>query len=207
MRLFEIENFYQKASILQIYEIVESRNTSAVKTHVLTNLIYYGIHDELWKALDVNALLEGKKDKKKQQTPQGQPGAVFMISGLFNETHREKIAQYGETFVGAFRRFLKFKEDAAKAGNPIQPFGSRDGGFTYGSALKNIPTENLIHAHILHDVNLIYSLSGRNPTTYKLYGFFSHDELGIGNPDNRRKQQQMAAKFNNVTDWQNMGNK
>lgn len=207
MRLYEIENFYQKASKLQIYKIVESTNTSNIKNHVLTDLLYYGNHDELWEKLDVSTLLEGKKDKKKEQAPQGQPGAAFMICGLFNETYKEEVARHGETFINAFKRFLKFKDDAAKSGNPIQPFGARDAVFSRESPLKSIPRENLIHAHILFDTNLIYSLHGRNPSIYKLYGFFSHDDIGIGGVNTFKKQQHIAKKLNNVSDWQSMGSK
>lgn len=199
MRLYEIENFYQKASKLQIYKIVESRNTGAAKTHVLADLIYYGNNNRLWKEFDLNSLLEGKKP---QQSVEEKPVMVVKTCPLFDETLLRAVQLRGDTFRDSFKRFLEFKQQAAKSGNPLQPYGARDKPFIPNGQLRNaVPNETLVHAHLSHDLNLVYSMTGRNPIIYKLYGFFTHDDLGTGQPANIKRQRQQGSVFANQNNW------
>lgn len=208
MRLYEIENFYQTANKLQIYKMVESTNSSSIKNHVLTDLLYYGNRKDLWKSLSLEALLEGKKDRQTTEPEKNTPSTVFMISDLFDDTYQRAYEFGGRAFVEAFNRFLKFKDDAAKSGNPVQPFGARDRPFLPTGPLRNaVPNETLVHAHLLHDMNLVYSMQGRNPVVYKLYGFFTHDDLGTGQPANIKKQRQQGMRFSNQTNWHSLGSK
>lgn len=83
---------------------------------------------------------------------------------------------------------------AFKAANPMANYGSSDKPFLakqiYGT---NIP--GIKHAHLTLDIMVVYTLSGANPRTFRLYGIFSHDELGIGQPLNIRKQEPMVKRF------------
>ena len=117
----------------------------------------------------------------------------FRRCPLFNDTLNAKLAQHGESLAAKYAEFLRTKEK-----DPMQKFGARDKPFIGDGILKYaIPGETLIHAHLSHDVNILYTLSGRNPTIIKLYGVFSHDELGTGQPPNIRKQKQVSAQLNN----------
>lgn len=78
----------------------------------------------------------------------------------------------------------------------MQPFGASDKLFkpdgNFGKKVKGIA-----HAHLTHDISIVYALSGRNPHIIRLWGFFSHDDLGTGQPPNDKIQKSMATKFDN----------
>ncbi len=61
MRLDEIKNFYKTASKTQIYRLVESRNTSNVKSEILTEMIYSANHREIWTSHSREAFKEHLK--------------------------------------------------------------------------------------------------------------------------------------------------
>lgn len=80
-----------------------------------------------------------------------------------------------------------------KRENPNQPFGSSDKAFTgAGNFAKMVP--GLKHAHITHDLSVVYKVIGNE---VYLYGFFTHDELGTGQPPNMNRQKSTATKFSN----------
>ena len=88
------------------------------------------------------------------------------------------------------QEFMKFKE-----ANPLALFGNKD--FALG-AIKNPYAKYLSKArkaHLTNDISIIYELSGKNPTTIKLYGVFTHADLGTGQPSNPRKSEQMAKRL------------
>lgn len=92
-----------------------------------------------------------------------------------------------------FKKFVQFKSK-----NPTAQFGASDKPFVgKGSFGRMLP--GLMHAHLNSDVSIVYKVSGTNPTTIYLYGFYSHSELGTGTPPNLNKQQSAAQKFSNTT--------
>lgn len=109
---------------------------------------------------------------------------------LFRDTFSEKGNHYPElrNILGDFI--------ATKAQDPTKPFGSRDGPFkNAGHFTGKVP--KLRHAHLMHDMNLCYTISGKDPAILKLYGLFKHDELGTGQPSNYRRQQNVATAMAN----------
>jgi hypothetical protein len=78
----------------------------------------------------------------------------------------------------------------------MAPFGSRDGMFAGGGNFT-AAVPKLRHAHMTHDVSVFYRLSGANPTVIDLFGFFSHDESGTGQPANIKKQKSLAKSLSN----------
>lgn len=82
-------------------------------------------------------------------------------------------------------QFIRCKQD-----NPIQKFGTSDYPMSG-------PYKGLRHAHLSGDISIIYEMIGSNPHILKLYGLFSHEELGTGVPSKKRKQVQMTDKFKN----------
>ena len=90
-----------------------------------------------------------------------------------------------------FLQFLQMKEQ-----NPIAPFGASDRPFIgAGNFASAIP--GLKHAHLNKDVSIVYLVHGKNPTQIDLYGFYSHADLGTGQPANMNKQKSMSKKFIN----------
>lgn len=62
----------------------------------------------------------------------------------------------------------------------------------------------LYHAHLGDDISIVYKLEGRDPRKLKLYGFYSHEDLGTGNPAKKKIQQQTGKRltslvFENIT--------
>jgi hypothetical protein len=106
---------------------------------------------------------------------------VFKTCKLFNET----LLKHGVKVVKGLDEFRKMKE-----ANPMAPYGSKDYPFR-----GNGPLNGYGHAGITHDISIIYMMSGRDPHVFKLYGFFTHDESGTGQPANIRKQQKLGKKL------------
>lgn len=80
-----------------------------------------------------------------------------------------------------------------KRRDPQAQFSHDDKSFlNVGNYASHNP--GLRHAHIAHDVLLVYRVT--NDELY-LYGFWTHDELGIGQPANTNRQKSMSQKFAN----------
>jgi len=113
---------------------------------------------------------------------------VFKICKLFQDTFVDKV-QSNPVIKAKFEEFKR-----AKIENPTQPFGSKDypmGSFApIGQAVPKIR-----HAHLTSDISIFYTISGSNPTVIYLYGLFSHDDSGTGQPANIKKQKSLASKL------------
>ena len=82
------------------------------------------------------------------------------------------------------KALLEFIE--SKRNNPLAPYGAKDYPFKQGE-LKGIP-----HAALANDARVVYDLEGSNPRRLSLYGVYTHDQLGTGQPINIERQNQMA---------------
>ena len=60
---------------------------------------------------------------------------------------------------------------------------------------------NLRHAHLTSDYSIVYTISGKDPTVIKLFGIFTHDDLGTGQPMKLKNMSNMATKFSNQVQW------
>jgi hypothetical protein len=119
------------------------------------------------------------------------PEVIFKVCPLFNETMSQALVKGKQKLAD---RFLMFKN--SKAANPLQPFGKSDKPFISTGVLKDaVPGETMLHAHLTHDLSILYTLTGSDPKFIKLYAVYGHDEIGTGTPPNIRKQQQAAAKL------------
>lgn len=115
---------------------------------------------------------------------------VFKPSQLYLETMIEKSRDY--PVIGQkMQEFRKFK-----SANPLQSFGATDKPFV-GKGSFGTVISGLRHAHLTHDIMVVYTISGRDPTEFRLYGIFSHDELGIGQPANIKRQKAQAKRMTN----------
>lgn len=113
--------------------------------------------------------------------------ATERIKSKFKKTPQEAHAALNTLIA-------QFKE--AKSSKVPTKFGSRDAPFAVGTPLyQALKSENLMHAHLGHDLNIIYTISGKNPRVIKLYILGTHDDLGIGTPSNKKTQQKVAKRI------------
>ena len=119
---------------------------------------------------------------------------VVKNSPLFVDTMAEKLRSGGKKVADRFNEFLQSKKN-----NPMQPFGKSDKPFQSGGFIQgSIPSETLLHAHLTHDISVVYSISGKDPRVLKLYGVFTHDEMGTGQPANRKRQKQFGDRLSHT---------
>lgn len=114
---------------------------------------------------------------------------LFKWCALFDET----MLQHSASVLHKFNEFKKVKES-----NPMQPFGSRDRPFS-GEGPLGLYKPTLIHAHMTHNISLLYYLSSAKPTIINLLGFFTHDAIGTGQPAAINKQKSFVKRIGSQT--------
>jgi len=82
---------------------------------------------------------------------------------------------------------------AWKAENPGRHLANDTGFISAGPIGRLIP--NLRHLHLTRDLSLIYTQQGRNPMVFKLYGIYSHEEMGTGTPASMNRQRTWASQI------------
>lgn len=108
--------------------------------------------------------------------------------------YMETLVEKARAYPGIAQKVQDFKK--FKSENPLQAFGTRDKPFM-GNQIYGTTIPDLRHAHFNLDLMIVYTIRGRNPIEFDLYGIFSHDELGIGQPANVRKQRSMSSRMAN----------
>lgn len=134
--------------------------------------------------------------KPNRQRPQGQQPAVA-------PTERKVRIFASKLFVNSLKNFRGDTQViqaiqafiAHKRSDPTAPFGNKDYPFR-GSSLKGY-----LHAGLTFDAQIIYTISGRDPHTIRLYGVFTHDDLGTGNPVQMKRQQKAGQTFDNTGEF------
>jgi hypothetical protein len=81
-----------------------------------------------------------------------------------------------------------------KGKNPMSPFGGNDKPFV-GTGIFKQYLPKALKAHLTPDISIVYELSGRNPTKIKLYGVFTHADMGTGQPPNTKIQKNLAKRL------------
>lgn len=115
---------------------------------------------------------------------------VYEICPLFVETINSTKARLPNIIemVKDFRQF--------KSANPLAAYGKSDKSSSPdGNFSAEVP--KIRHAHLTHDISIWYTISGKNPNIIRLYGIFSHDESGTGQPPARNVQRKLAKKMAN----------
>ena len=87
--------------------------------------------------------------------------------------------------------FLQFKTSS-----PFEKFGSSDYPFVAGP----LHSVGAIHAKLSFDVSIVYKISSKNvggvrKVDFLLFGIFSHDESGTGQPSNPAKMTSLSQKI------------
>ena len=132
----------------------------------------------------------GSRDNRPDNTPgRGQQETLFKRSSEYRKTLQTKVWP-NDAARKALSRFYD-----AKRKDPTQLVSPKvDSPFSgTGHFSRSIP--GLMHYHVTHDLRLIYLVRGN---TVYLYGFYTHDDLGTGEPRNVNRQRSMASQFANM---------
>lgn len=95
-------------------------------------------------------------------------------------------------------KFLQWKNKTPYNGSlPGLPgFGDSDrkfrSGGNFGSKLPGIS-----HAHLTHNLSIVYFVD-KETNTIRLYGVYSHDDIGTGSPPDLKRQDQMGGRWANM---------
>lgn len=114
--------------------------------------------------------------------------AQFSKSSIFDETVKNRM-QMLPTIGSKIEEFI-----ATKSKDPMQPYGGKDKPFG-GNGPIGQAFPKLRYAHLNSDISLFYTMEGRGPTIFKLYGVFSHDDIGTGQPMNIKRQKNFISKL------------
>lgn len=106
----------------------------------------------------------------------------FRRSALFNET----LAKHKEV-AGRLQEFIRQKSE-----DPMSRFGAKDQHFSSSGILQQT---GLIHAHLTHDISILYKRHSKDPIIIDLYAILTHDELGTGQPPNLKQQKKMVKQL------------
>lgn len=100
--------------------------------------------------------------------------------------------------VNKLKEFVNHKMQYPSNGgvsNDMPGFGSSDKKFrtdgNYGKAIRNVS-----HAHLTSDISVAYLVDGDR---LNIYGVYTHDDLGTGQPANVKRQKQMATRWGNLS--------
>lgn len=112
----------------------------------------------------------------------------FQTGPLFDQTWQAR-SQNNASLQNKLTQFVQVKSQ-----DPTASFGASDKPFKSGGFFTNaIP--KLKHAHLTHDLSLVYVLEGGADPVIRLYGIFSHDDLGTGTPPNLNRQRNVSAQL------------
>lgn len=95
--------------------------------------------------------------------------------------------------------FIKWKNEYPVNGSipgKMPGFGDSDKKFRSGRNF-DMRLPNISHAHLTHNLSIVYYVD-RETNTLRLYGIYSHDDIGTGTPPNMNRQQQMATRWANM---------
>jgi hypothetical protein len=173
-----------------LYEFVNQSNNTGFLTEDLVNIVKSD-RENAWSNLSAAEFLVhfGLLENKQNLT---RSNVRFEYSPLSQKTI-VNVTKNNPHIIKKLNNFIEFKSL-----NPIAPYGASDKLFrSNGFFSSTIP--KIKHAHLTHDISVVYVVSGFNPTSIKIYGLFSHDDMGIGQPQNINKQKSLAKQFVNQT--------
>lgn len=137
-------------------------------------------------------LAEAKRNIARQtgMTPTQINSVVFQICPMFEET----VGRFSSTprVMNRVRDFIDYKQQ-----DPMAKFGSNDTSMTVTGGQYN----GFNHANITNDLRIFYTKDSQNPVVIKMYAVLTHDEAGIGQPANIKRQKQMSTRMRGQTIW------
>lgn len=143
-------------------------------------------------------LFEAKKDKNRPvpivAKPETAPKPVAVEKcPLFDSSYVDKVRS-NRVLRNKLIDFL-----IKKTKDPLSPIGYDKPLTSKGIYATALP--GIWHAHLNLDVSVWYVYVGGANPSIKLYGLFTHDETGTGQPPKIQKQQAMATKMANQNEF------
>lgn len=126
----------------------------------------------------------------KKKEPEGKPTVIPRTCPMFDETYAEKVKGY-PIVKQKFREFIE-----SKMRDPLAPYGAKDRGGVAGDKLRAV-LPSIKHAHLNPDISVFYAISGSDPKYIDLFGIFTHDDVGMGQPPKPKLQQRAADRLQN----------
>jgi hypothetical protein len=80
------------------------------------------------------------------------------------------------------------------AGTKCPGFGGSDKKFKSTGNFAN-QVKNIAHAHLTDNISVTYLVDGDR---LQIYGVYTHDEIGTGQPRNDKRQKQVATRWKNL---------
>lgn len=121
----------------------------------------------------------------------------LLVSNYFFDTLNKNSSQK-ELLKKRLLEFIKLKESSPFNGAAPDgtKFGSSDKPFVSGGKFSS-RVANISHAHLTHDVSIVYRVTS-DRSNIELYGVYTHDDIGTGNPPNINRRDQAATKWSNT---------
>ena len=113
---------------------------------------------------------------------------AVLVSPIFQQSVDAHAAQLPD-LMSKIADFIKAKQE-----NPNKPFGTHD-YFMLPDGIYGRSIPKIRHAHIYHNVIIMYTLTQNQ---LKLFGTWTHKELGISTPANFKLQKQKAKELSNL---------
>ena len=114
------------------------------------------------------------------------------------ETTLNKYSDQKDRLKNQLKKFIEFKNEHPfnGAGGGVMGFGDNDKKFKTSGVFGNV-IPGISHAHLTHNLSVVYKLD-REKNILNIYGIYSHDDIGTGNPPNIQKQNQAATRWSNL---------
>lgn len=128
---------------------------------------------------------------------------MLRVLGAGSNTELErtlnKFSEQKERLKKQLIDFINYKNQYPFNGSipgKVPGYGDSDKKFRSGG---NFDTRlpSISHAHLTHNLSIVYYVD-KETNTIRLYGIYSHDDIGTGSPPNRNRQEQVATKFANM---------
>ena len=148
--------------------------------------------------MKLSDLSEVKKSKGRTQVPvvvaePEKKSVAVERCPLFLDSYIEKVRS-NKVLLNKIATFLRKKVE-----DPLIPVGNDRPLLSKGPYGSMVP--GIWHAHLNLDISIWYVYVGGSNPTLKLYGVFTHEETGTGQPAKIQKQQTMAAKMANQKEF------
>lgn len=126
-----------------------------------------------------------------------------LIPTYVSKEFESTIAKYKNIRQVLNSKVLKFIEHKTKVpyngnipGSETGGFGSSDKRFKPNGTFNRPEIRNIAHAHLTPDISIVYRIhDGR----LDIFGLYSHDAIGTGQPANINRQEQAAKRWSSET--------
>jgi len=132
---------------------------------------------ECWTSMTLDEMMELMDEAKKGRKQAFAPGPDIPDTVVDRGPEFDQTSNRYQSIINRYNNWIR-----AKIESPLSLIGY-DKPFA-----PNSPYSGLMHAHMDGDISVVYKLVGRNPRHIKVYGFYSHEDLGTKPPRHQIQQ-------------------